>query len=180
MRAFAVQHIIQLHSQIKVADKRQCEVSLVGICQVPLRGGRCVLCVCIWWWRHCSRPLPSPTIMCWSGLTQWALWRLIWRWWGWRACLSSWSMHRSFTDNQENRKLWRLKFVSWPVNVPKAARAQTQRHRMLHPNVSKRSMTFSVRQIYQGADRWGGEGGLVQRSQNRFHWGLFWQHCFLM
>lgn len=72
------------------------------ICQVPLWGGRCVLCVCICWWRHCSRPLSSPTIMCWSGLTQWALWRLIWRWWGWRACLSSWSVHRSFTGNKES------------------------------------------------------------------------------
>lgn len=56
----------------------------------------CVHSVSIWWWRRCARLQPSPTIMFRSGLTQWALWRLIWRWWGRRACLSSWSAHRSF------------------------------------------------------------------------------------
>lgn len=52
--------------------------------------------VSIWWWRRCARLQPSPTIMFRSGVTQWALWRLIWRWWGRRACLSLWSVHRSF------------------------------------------------------------------------------------
>lgn len=55
----------------------------------------CVHNVSIWWWRRCARLQASPTITS-SGLTQWALWRLIWRRWGWRACLSSWSVHKSF------------------------------------------------------------------------------------
>lgn len=77
--------------------KRWCEVSFCNAAASSSVGRKvCVHYVCIWWWRHCSLPQPSPTIMFRSGLTQWALWRLIWRWWGRRACLSSWSVHRSF------------------------------------------------------------------------------------
>lgn len=47
--------------QIKVAaDKRGCEVTVVGLCQVPLWGGRCVLCVCVY--LMMTAPLP-PTII---------------------------------------------------------------------------------------------------------------------
>lgn len=76
---------------------RWCEVSFRNTAARPSAGRTvCMYYVCIWWWRHCSLPQPSPTIVFQSGLTQWALWRLIWRWWGRRVCLSSWSVRRSF------------------------------------------------------------------------------------
>lgn len=147
--------------------KRWCEVSFCNTAASSSVGRKvCVHDVCIWWWRHCSLPQPSPTIMFRSGLTQWALWRLIWRWWGRRACLSSWSVHRSF--------YFPLKQGSCGVEpierLPKAPKSRVL--------VKQLWATSVAMKIHQCDDRWGGEGGPLQSGQIPVE--MFWQSRFLM
>lgn len=121
---------------------------------VSVRRELCVMCMRIWRWRHCSRPLSSPTIMCWSGLTHWALWRLVWRWWGWRACLSSWSVCRSCTKNQETTES-DLRSVAWTANVP----PHTWSYFMKRPSNPNSWQNNTERHSVWRTIRWGGEGG---------------------